>query len=104
MIGEFTFTAELWGGSPEMGWVFASVPEDIADDIAELMPKQAGFGSVRVEVFAGSQAWKTSLFPDKARGTFVLPVKKAVRTGLGIDVGDRVTIRLRIIDDTAGGT
>lgn len=104
MIAEFTFAAELWGGSPEMSWVFASVPDEIADEIAELIPKQAGFGSVRVEVAVGTEAWRTSLFPDKRRGTYVLPVKKAVRTSVGVDVGDVITVHLQVIGDEVAGT
>ncbi len=42
-----------------------------------------GFGSIRVTARIGETAWATSVFPDKASGGWVLPVKKAVRVGGG---------------------
>ena len=57
-----------------------------------------GFGSVRVEVTLGRSSWRTSVFPDKARG-YVLPVKSAVRRREGLEVGDRVRIALALVTD-----
>jgi hypothetical protein len=44
----------------------------------------------------GASTWRTSIFPDTTRGTYVLPVKRAVRAAESLDVGDeaRVTIEL----------
>lgn len=42
----------------------------------------------------GTSTWSTSVFPDKASGSFVLPVKKAVRKPQGIDVGDTAEFAL----------
>lgn len=77
--------------------MFATVPLDDADDIAERVPPGPGFGSVRVEVTIGSTTWRTSLFPDSKLGSYVLPVKKAVRTAEGLDVGDTTAIELALI-------
>lgn len=94
----WTFDAELWRWDGPAAWIFISVPEDVADDIADLaetMPR-AGFGSVRVHVSIGSSRWTTSLFPDKARGTYLLPVKKAVRTAESLDEGDIAHIEVTL--------
>jgi hypothetical protein len=96
------FTGELWGDTPDMSWVFVSVPDEVADEIADLIPKRSGFGSVRVEVTVGTETWRTSLFPDSSRGTFVLPVKRAVRTAIKVDVGDRIEVVLDVVDDGVG--
>jgi hypothetical protein len=96
----WTFDAELWRWDGPAAWIFISIPEDVADDIADLaetMPR-AGFGSVRVHVSIGSSHWTTSLFPDKSRGTYLLPVKKAVRTAQSIDEGDRASVTLELAD------
>lgn len=95
----FSFTGELWGDTPEMSWVFVSVPPDIADEIADLIPKRPGFGSVRVEVTVGTATWRTSLFPDSSRGTFILPIRKSVRTEARIDVGDLVDVAIEVVDE-----
>lgn len=93
-MGSHVFDAELflWEGG-DGAWTFAKVPEDMADDIADTA-MSGGFGSVRVEVTIGNTTWMTSLFPDSRSGTYVLPIKKAVRQAEGIGAGDRATIRL----------
>ncbi len=96
----FGFEAELWESATEgTTWVFVSLPADQADEIADLVPKAPGFGSVRVEVEVGSTRWRTSLFPSSASGTYVLPVKKAVRNAERLDVGDTASVELRILLD-----
>jgi hypothetical protein len=49
-----------------------------------------------VLVEAGASQWRTSVFPDAERGTFVLPVKKAVRVAEGVSEGDPLTVTLRV--------
>ena len=94
---EFEFDASLWRENG--AWVFVALPFDVADEVDELTRgRQGGFGSVRVEVTLGPTTWRTSLFPDKGRETFVLPVKKAVRTAADVEVGDVVRVRLRLVD------
>jgi hypothetical protein len=53
---------------------------------------------VRVRVTIGSSTWSTSVFPDKQREAYVLPIKKAVRTKEGIAVGDVVTVAIELVD------
>lgn len=50
---------------------------------------------MRVEVTVGSTTWRTSIFPTN--GTFVLPVKKAVRTKVGAEAGDDLDVQLRLL-------
>jgi hypothetical protein len=93
------FEAELWRSeSSDAAWYFVSLPADAADDIAEIHGGQTGgFGSVRVEVTVDTSTWRTSIFPDSKRRTFVLPVKKAVRAAEGIDAGSPVHVLLRTL-------
>ena len=98
--GEYsgTFTAELWLWEGDAAWTFISLPHDAADDIADLHDGRArGFGSVRVEVTIGASTWRTSIFPDSKRRTYVLPVKKAIRRAEDIAAGDRTTVHLRTL-------
>lgn len=94
----FRFTAPLWQWSGEAAWFFVTVPEQYAEDIREVPRMPRGFGSVRVRVTIGGSTWSTSVFPDSKRGSFLLPVKKAVRTAEGIDGGDEVDVALEVLD------
>ncbi|MEP7113959.1 MAG: DUF1905 domain-containing protein [Ilumatobacteraceae bacterium] len=93
----FTFTAQVWlhdGGS----WHFVSVPEDDADVIEEMFGVDAGgFGSVRVEVTIGATEWRTSLFPDSKRKTYVLPIKKSVRLSEGLCAGQSAYVAFVVV-------
>ena len=92
-----TFDAELWEWEGDAAWHFVTLPTDIADDIADVAPAGTGFGSVRVEVTVGGTTWRTSLFPDKKTGSYVLPVKKSVRQAESLTVGDAVTVTLLVL-------
>jgi len=54
------------------------------------------FGPVPVPARVGLTRWNTSVFPDTGRGTFVLPVKKAVRTAQGVGEGDLIAVDLEL--------
>jgi hypothetical protein len=97
-----TFDAEVWihegGDGGGVGWHFLSVPTDIADDLeAEYGHRAAGFGSLRVSVSIGTSRWETSLFPDSKRGTYVLPLKKAVRVAEGLTAGTTAAVELTVL-------
>ena len=75
------FEAELWEHEGQGAWCFVTVPPEPSEDIRLSGAMPAGFGSYRVEATVGATVWRTSVFP--ASECFVLPVKKAVRTGRG---------------------
>lgn len=91
---EVSFDAPLWRWKGDAAWHFVSLPEDVADEIEDSPVERRGFGSVRVLVRLGSSTWSTSLFPDKSRGTFLLPVKKQVREREGLEDGNVVRVTL----------
>jgi hypothetical protein len=97
----YRFTAPLWiwEASGEGSWHFVTLPEDAADEIKAITDGgvRRGFGSVRVEATLPPTTWRTSIFPSKESGSYVLPVKKAVRTAAGVDDGDDVEIALTLL-------
>ena len=98
-IGTFAFSAPLWQHPGADGWHFVSVPAEISDDIADLTAStRRGFGSVRVTVTVGSTSWRTSVFPDSKSGTYLLPMKKSVRTAEQLVAGAAVEAQLEIVD------
>ncbi|WP_431968194.1 DUF1905 domain-containing protein [Nocardia sp. bgisy134] len=93
----YSFTARVWEHSGEGSWHFVSLPEEIADDIEERYGhRSGGFGAIRVHVRIGASSWSTSLFPDKKRATYVLPVKKPVRVAENLVAGSDAEIDLTI--------
>jgi hypothetical protein len=94
----FRFTAALWEWGEQGGWFFVTMPEEAASDIREVPRIPRGFGSVRVRVTVGGSTWSTSVFPDSKRGSYLLPVKKAVRAAEGLAEGDDVLVELEVLD------
>ena len=93
----FSFVAELWEHDGSGAWHFVSLPAAVADAIETMSDARApGFGSVRVSVQIGDTRWETSVFPDRKRGTYVLPVKKPVRTAEGLHAGMLVEMELAV--------
>lgn len=94
----YTFDAEIWTSATTATWHFLSVPEEDADDIDERFGhRAAGFGSIRVEVTIGSTTWRTSVFPDTKRATYVLPVKAAVRKSERLTEGSVAQVDLVVL-------
>jgi hypothetical protein len=100
MTSPVEFIAEVWQWDARKsdGWFFVSLPPDLADDIdAEHGHRAKGFGSLRVEVRIGTTTWHTSIFPDTKRKTYVLPLKKSVRTSERIQAGAKAEVTLQVI-------
>lgn len=88
------FRGELYRYAGDAAWYFVTVPLDVAEPLSDsVVGPRRGFGSIRVQVSIGATTWSTSVFPQKD-GTYILPVKKAVRTAEAIEDGDVVSVEL----------
>ncbi|MGB3456251.1 MAG: DUF1905 domain-containing protein, partial [Litorimonas sp.] len=82
----------------DSAWHFITVPDETSAAIRSFAPEsKRGFGSARVSVTIGETVWRTSVFPDKQSGGYLLPVKKAVRSAEGLAAGDAATVRLELV-------
>lgn len=98
MIIEFEGDIFRWDARDDASWYFTSVPPELSDDIREIPRPYRGFGSVRVRATVGGSEWATSIFPSSSEGTYVLPLKKAVRDAEGLVEGGTVVVRLDMLD------
>ena len=96
MEATLSFTAELYLWKQDASWVFVSLPVELAEEIQDMPLPRRGFGSVKVQVRTGGSEWSTSVFPDKGTGSYVLPIKKAIRTKEQIDIGDTAEFEIDI--------
>ncbi len=96
----YEFDAVLWQWAARTeSWTFVSLPPEVADEVLDLAgPVTRGFGSVRVEVTVGRTTWRTSIFPDAKAGTYVLPIKKAVRRAEGLAADGSLRVALTLVD------
>jgi len=94
----FTVKAKVWLYEGEAAWHFLSIPKDISETMRERFAGIArGWGSLRVEATIGKTSWKTSVFPDKKSGTYMLPVKADILKKEGIKAGQTVKLTLEVL-------
>lgn len=93
----YEFEAEVWVSGGEGAWHFLSLPGDVGEGLKALRGPARNFGSMRVSACIGETVWKTSLFPDRRLGTFLLPIKADVRHRQGLGVGDTVRATIEVL-------
>lgn len=96
---QFTVTEEVWLYPGESAvWHFLTLPKDVSEMIREQYGKSArGWGSLPVSATIGKTSFKTSIFPDKRSGGYLLPLKALVRASEGIRAGERATVKVAIV-------
>jgi hypothetical protein len=89
------FSGDVWFWRGPSPFHFVTVPdEECAELAATASLVSYGWGMIPVAAQIGGTEWTTSLFPKN--GTYIVPLKDAVRRAEGIDVGDTVTVRLTV--------
>lgn len=79
-------------------WHFVNLPKKESEVIKETFGNQSpGWGSLPVQVVIGATKWKTSLFPDKRSGGYLLPLKVAVREKERIREGDQIRFVVTVL-------
>ena len=89
--------AGIWVYPGKGGWHFITLPTDVAARIKAAMAGLARpWGSLGVTAVIGKTRWQTSLFPDKASGSLLLPVKASVRQCEGLKAGDAPIVTIEV--------
>src|SRR3954469_10501185 len=95
--GRYVVAAEVWLYPGDAAWSFVTVPEEVADEIrARFHARQRPFGRLPVSARIGTSSWDTSLFFDRRRGSYVLPLKAQIRSWEGVEAGQTVTVSLTL--------
>jgi hypothetical protein len=97
-MAQHVFRSELWEHSPgdPGSWHFVRLTPELSEDITLEAGPREGFGSIRVEARIGATTWRTSLFPEAATGTLLLPVKKQVRRAEDLYAGATCEVTLQV--------
>jgi hypothetical protein len=92
---DLSFSGEVWPWRGPAPFHFVTVPEPEAEElraVAQLV--SYGWGMIPVAVTIGHTTWTTSLWPKD--GSYVVPLKDAVRAKESIELGDEVAVRLEV--------
>ncbi|HYY11275.1 MAG TPA: DUF1905 domain-containing protein [Kineosporiaceae bacterium] len=92
---ELRFSGPVWSWRGPAPYFFVTVPDEQCADLEAVAAEVSyGWGMIPVRVRVGATEWRTSLFPKE--GTYVVPLKQAVRRAEELDEGDTVSVRLRV--------
>ena len=103
--GSWDVKGKLWrwqskakdGAPSPVAWFFITIDGPVAEAIRAASPgRTAAWGSVYVSATIGATSWRTSLFPSKEVGGYMLPVKAAVRKAERLTEGDIVLMSITI--------
>lgn len=94
---KYKLCSKVWPYPGMDGWFFLIVDKKRSAELSEkYAKKKRGFGSFPVMATIGKTTWKTSIFPDKQSGTYLLPLKAKVRKAEAIAAEDMVSFTLDI--------
>jgi len=90
---KYEFTAALWQHAPTGGWHFVSLPEETSSEIRTLLKSsEEGWGRLKANAKIGNTEWKTAIWFDTKRNTYLLPVKATVRAKEHLPLGKEITV------------
>jgi hypothetical protein len=92
---DLRFSGEIWHWRGPSPYHFVTVPDDECGELEVVAPMVSyGWGMIPVAGRIGETVWTTSLFPKEGR--YVVPLKDAVRSAEGLEIGDVVSVRLTV--------
>jgi hypothetical protein len=94
-IVELEVSGEVWYWRGPSPFHFVTVPDSECAQIEAAAPAVTyGWGMIPVAARIGDTGWTTSLWPKD--GAYLVPLKTAVRRAEGIELGDVITVALRL--------
>lgn len=94
---KFTISKKVWLWPGEiMRWHFVYV-DGKEKEYIETHARKSRNGLVKIEATIGNTSWQTSLLPFKKDRSYLIALKKEVRSKEGILVGDIVKISFKLI-------
>ena len=90
---KYEFSATSWQYTGQGGWYFVSLPADMSTEIREnLKWQEEGWGRLKITAEIGSSQWKTSIWFDTKRNTYLLPLKADIRRKEKIEIGNNIDV------------
>lgn len=92
---DLEFSGEVWYWRGPAPWHFVSVPAEHVPDLAETAARVSyGWGCVPATARIGGTTFTTALIPKD--GTYLVPLKVAVRRAESVEVGDTVSVTVTV--------
>jgi hypothetical protein len=94
---EYKFSAEVWQHTPPGGWYFVSLPDELTIQIRGVhQTEEEGWGRLKAVSKIGNSEWKTAIWFDTKKNTYLLPLKAEIRQKELIKNGETVKVSIWI--------
>lgn len=89
------FSGKIWYWRGPAPHYFVTVPDKLAREIKEVASSSTyGWGMIPVDAVIRETEWYTALWPKD--GSYVVPIKLAIRRAEQLEEGDTVDVRLKV--------
>jgi Domain of unknown function (DUF1905) len=93
----YAMRTKIWLYPGDAAWHFATIPPKLAAEVRKRHGANAkGWGSLPVKSTVGKTSWRTSIFPDRRAGVYLLPLKAEVRKKENIGQGDTIALKIEV--------
>ena len=91
----YNFSEMVWQHTGPGGWHFVSLPEAVSKEIRTLLKsEEEGWGRLKATAQIGKSEWKTAIWFDSKRNTYLLAIKADIRKKENIESGNVVAVTL----------
>lgn len=94
---KYEFSATPWQHASPGGWYFVSLPQELAQEIREMLKsEEEGWGRLKATAKTSNSEWKTAIWFDTKKNTYLLPLKAEIRKKENIKVGEDIKVTVWI--------
>ncbi|GMQ30853.1 DUF1905 domain-containing protein [Algoriphagus confluentis] len=91
----YDFSAKVWISPGMGGWVFVSLPKELAQEIRQhLGSMEEGWGRMKATAQIGDVSWDTAIWFDKKHDTYLLPLKAEIRKKARVNLGETISLSI----------
>jgi hypothetical protein len=90
---KYEFIGKVWQHAPPGGWYFVSLPQEMSNEIrGALRSEEEGWGRLKATAGIGKSEWKTAIWFDTKRNTYLLALKAEIRKRENIESGTEIAV------------
>jgi hypothetical protein len=93
----YPFSSKLWKTAEAGGWYFVTLPSELSKEIREsFKTEEEGWGRLKASAKVGNTEWKTAVWFDTKKNSYLLPLKSDIRKKAKLTEGEDVHVVLSI--------
>jgi len=92
---QYDFSAKMWQDSSTGGWYFVSLPENMSNEIREILQwQEEGWGRMKATAAIGELKWDTAIWFDTKMNTYLLPIKVEIRKKADLKLDKTIKVNI----------